>query len=295
MKVEKINDESLTVKLPTMQKMKLPTHPNLSMDPYILAAFFGERGSGKTSLCAYILSLIAPYQQKIFWFSSTVGHDEKVQKMLEPFADKVEYIDEFNATTLGNALDEMLEMSDDYLEHRAVCIKLAQRYKRMGAKKYYDTLENYLIHLYEIGEIKNLDLDYTHEIPPSQPQFSIIVDDELSNPLLMARTSKNNEFLKMVIKHRHFPYYCNVFLLLQNYSSLSNVIRRNLQQFFISGAISDSNLLKFIFAEVSTLFRNDWEAYLNAIKYVSTSPHSFLFVNKNTKEIRKDLNEKIIL
>lgn len=295
MKIEAVNDDSLRVKLPNISPLNLPTHPSLGIEPYILSAFFGERGSGKTSLVAYILSLIGQYQQKIYWFSSTVEHDEKVKRMLEPLGDKVKYIEEFDKDTLKEVLDEMKTITDDYKQYYDICRELASLYKRVGQRKYYANMERYLLQIYERGDLPSVDWDYTHELHrvPKQPQFAIIIDDELSNPLLMSRTSKNNEFLKMVIKHRHYPYHANIFLLLQNVSSLSNVIRRNLQQWFVSGKISDNNLLRFVFEEVGQLFRNDFQFFQEAIKRANEVPYGFLFINKNNRQIRRNLNEII--
>ena len=295
MKIEPVNDPSLGVKLPSIAPLNLPSHPSLGIDPYILAAFFGERGSGKTSLVAYILSLIGQYQKKIYWFSSTVEHDEKVKRMLEPLGDKVRYIDEFDKDTLKEVLDEMKVITDDYNEYYKVCRSLHDFYKKWGARRYHENEERILLQLYEKGDLPSIEWEYTHDLHqvPRQPQFSIIVDDELSNPLLMSRSAKNNEFLKMVIKHRHYPYHCNLFILLQNYSSLSNVIRRNVQQFFVSGKISDNNLLRFIYEEVGQLFKGDFNAFLNAVRLTSETPYGFLFINKNNKQIRRNLNEII--
>ena len=295
MKTEIIEDETLKVKVPKINELNLPYPQNTGLKPYLLMGVFGERGSAKTTSVAHILSLNGKYQQRIYWFSSTVGHDEKVMKILEPLGDKVVFIEQFNKETLQEVFDEMKEISDKYLKHVKICERLNKRYKRIGAKKYYETLEDYLITLYELNEIEDLDEDYNYIVPPYQPQFSVIVDDELSNPLLMARTSKNGEFIKFIIKHRHYPYFCNVYLLLQNYSSVSNVIRRNLQQFFISGAITDNRLMKFIFEEVGSLFKDDFQKFKELLNYVSKFPYSFLFINKSNRELRKNLDEKIIL
>lgn len=282
MKTEKLN--SLKIEIPNVDYKKIESHPDLPKF-YHLSCIYGSRGQGKTAVCSNIIKLEKPYVDKIYWFSSTAEADPKIKALIGN--DKVQYIEEFNAKTLQEILDDMKQQIDDHNEEYAERKLLYKYYKKFGKID-----ENIIINLYERGLIKSIDKDFRYdywEMKPN-PVFSMVIDDELDNPLLSKRT--NNFFNRFLIKHRHYPFFCNIYILVQNYSGLNNTIRRNQQQIILFPT-QDKRLLKFIHEEIAGFF--DFDKFTEIMRFIEQKPYSFLFIDKETKSIRRNLDEKIYI
>ena len=291
MKTEKVNN--LKILNPDVKNPPIKSHPDLPAF-YHLLTVYAERGKGKTLTMSNILRLEAPYLTKIFWFSPTAEGDKKITTILAPYLDKVEFIDKLNMDNFNSMMTEVKSEIKDW----KMKIKRAKAVSQITKRKKKIDHETLLEYLYEMGlydmehdEDLNAILRDDWEVieRDEKPAFYMIIDDELDNKLLSSRL--NNPFNHFISTHRHF--FVNVAVLIQNYTSLNNIIRRNAQQLIIYPS-KDINMLKFLFKEIASLFDN-YEQFENIMKYVDEKPYSFLFIDTATKSLRRNLDEKIIL
>ena len=291
MKTERIN--ALKILNPDVKNPPVRSHPDLPPF-YHLCTVYAERGRGKTLTMSNILRLEAKYLKRIWWFSPTVEGDSKVNAILSPYLDKIQFIDKLSMDTFSAM---MTEVKAD-IKHWKLRIKRAKAVAQLTKRRKTIDEEALLTHLYEMGlydfeEDEDVDSllrdDWSVIERDEKPAFYMVIDDELDNKLLSSRL--NNPFNHFISTHRHF--FVNVAVLIQNYTSLNNIIRRNAQQIILYPS-KDANMLKFLFQEIASLFDN-YEQFESVMKYVDEKPYAFLFIDTATKSLRRNLDEAIIL
>ena len=280
----------IQIENPKLNEIPIPCHTELPKF-FHLTTIYGSRGSGKTLALSNIIRMEAPFNTHIYWFSPTVKNDHKVSTLLADFQDKITYIEDFNKPNFL-AVEQNIK---DHINQWKNKIRLSKLVRPL-LKKGYD-MEDIFLHLIETGQIEyedDIDLDIidhtTEYLQSHKPIFSIIIDDELDSPLLTNRVK--NPFNHFVSTHRH--YFTNLYILIQNYTSINNIIRRNAQEVLIFPT-KDLKMLEFIFKEVAGLFPNGFEQFLEIMKEIEKTPYSFLFIDSNSKQLRKGLTDLIIL
>ena len=155
----------------------------------------------------------------------------------------------------------------------------------------YDNIydENKKNILENITEDIKLNIDnWKEELKKSKKLYSkiIIVIDDLAEVL------KNNILQKLVFKMRHFMI--SIILITQHYKSLSVGIRNNANILFLYSDLSD-NVLEAIYDEQINSYKLPYKDFLNYYLQITEKKYNFMMLNYNDKDIRKNLNYKLII
>jgi hypothetical protein len=138
--------------------------------------------------------------------------------------------------------------------------------------------------------------DEIEEFNPDHPPIStLILDDSVGVPMICeARSRDGRWFQKFVLKHRHFPYYCNVFILTQAIKQICKYFRTNCN-WTVLFPFRDFNVLKGVFDEYSALFNNDVNNFLKLMDDIrARNDHSFCSIYYDKIQyIRLGWNEEV--
>lgn len=260
----------------TKGSYEFPTYHMSGEASFYLSLISGTRNSGKTNVVINILNIEKDTMLKgdniVYWISGT--KDSKVEHLLEKNPDNIKYYDTFDKKTMQEILDEIEERIRLWKEHQYV-FELFEKY--LKHENSIDEQElNILIEsglLDEDTDVKQLIADHNFNHPPIS---TLIIDDQLGSTLLSGANSKDGKwFVKFVIKHRHEPHLCNVFILTQHLKMVSKPIRANANN-IIMFASKDAGIADSVFNEFSPLFKGNIDNYHKALELVEQTPHSFL-------------------
>ena len=286
MKTEKINNFQMTT--PAKAGFKPPSHPHFP-DFYHLWLFLAERGKGKTHAVCNLIRAELNYNYHVFWFSGTALHDPTVKGILKGYENSITFIDRFNMEELERVFKYMKTVIDEWEKEYKASQIIERYYKKYG----WDGLEEAIMELYQQGKIPALTTETNSEaVLKRRPTFSVVIDDNLGNKLLGSTSKSSNPFNEFVIKHRHYPYYCNVYILMQSYKSLNNTLRQNIQQYCIWPS-RDMTVYEQVYKEIAGIF-GSLDNFVRLMNTIDKDDHGFLFIDTNTKELRRGFSEKII-
>ena len=119
---------------------------------------------------------------------------------------------------MESILDEIANRIAKWKEHQFV-FELFEKY--LKKKNSIDEEEMSILIdsglLDEDTDVKALIKSHNFHHPPIS---TLVLDDQLGSPLLSGANSKDGKwFVKFIVKHRHSPYFCNIFILLQHYKA----------------------------------------------------------------------------
>lgn len=253
-----------------------PTYHMSGEASFYLSVITGTRNSGKTNTVINILNIekdvMLTGDNIVYWVSGT--KDAKVEHLLQQYPDNIKYYDEFNRKSMEDILNEIAERINQWKEHQFI-FDLFEKYLKKEDSIDEEEM-NILIEsgmLDEDTDVKELIKQHNFHHPPIS---TLIVDDQLGSPLISGANSKDGKwFVKFIIKHRHEPHLCNVFVLTQHYKMVSKPIRSNANN-IIMFASKDAGIADSIFNEFAPLFKGSKENYHDALTLVENTSHGFL-------------------
>jgi hypothetical protein len=251
-----------------------PTYKSTGDNSFMLALISGIRNAGKSTLALNVIELDKEHllkgSSKVYFISPT--KDAKVEYFVDTYPDHFEYVDELTKPNLERVLNQIKTRVEEWKE------KL----------EYHDILKRYLknpnsISLEELDLLEQMNYfqdDELEEFDPTHPPIStLILDDSVGVDMICEARSKNGKwFQKFVLKHRHFPYYCNVFILTQHIKSIAKYFRTNCN-WTVLFPFRDFNVLKSVFDEYSILFEKDINNFLKLMDEIrQRNDHSFVSI-----------------
>lgn len=262
--------------VPTNKSYNFPTYKMSGEASFYLSIITGSRNSGKTNAVINILNIekdvMLAKDNIVYWISGT--KDSKVEHLIEKYPDNVKYIDTFDKKTMEGILDEIAERIQRWKEYHYI-FELFEKYLHkedsVAEQEYNILLESGILD--EETDVSALIKQHNFQHPPIS---TICIDDNLGSPLISGANSRDGKWMiKFIIKHRHEPHLCNVFILTQHYKMVSKPIRANTNN-IIMFASKDASISDNIFAEFSPLFKGSIQNYHDALELVEGTPHGFL-------------------
>lgn len=262
---------------------------------FYLSIINGTRNAGKTNCMINILNIEKDIMLKganmVYWISGT--KDSKVENLLEKYPDNIKYYDTFDRKTMEGILEEISDRINKWEEHQFV-FDLFEKY--LKNKNSLDEQEmNILIEsgiLDDDTDVKKMIAEHNF----SHPAIStLVVDDQLGSALISGANSKDGKwFVRFIIKHRHKPHFCNIFILTQHFKMISKPIRANANNIILF-ASKDTGIADTIFNEFAPLFKGKIDNYHEALALVEKTPHGFLnlWYDKN-KFVRLNFDQQIL-
>lgn len=268
-KINNIKVRDLNFKNP----YKLPVYSNTTGDnSFVLGLISGIRNAGKSTLALNFIELEKKHllegDSKVYFVSPT--KDAKVEYFIEKYPDNFEYVDELTKENLDEVLKAIKSRVDDWKD-KYDAMELLNKYLNNPKSITFeelDFLEN--MNFYQDDdEIETFNFDHP-------PISTLILDDSVGVPMICEAKSKDARwFQKFVLKHRHYPYYCNVMILTQHIKAICKYFRTNCN-WTVLFPFRDHNVLKSVFDEYSILFNNNIDNFLNLMEEIrKKNDHSF--------------------
>ena len=268
-----------------------PTYTTTGDNSFILALISGIRNAGKSTLVLNILETEKKHllqgSAKVYFVSPT--KDSKIEYFIEKYPDNFVYIDELSMKNMEEVLKDMKTRVEEWKSQYEL-YELLNKYLNNPKTLSMDEL----ILLSELNFLQDdteMDkFDYTHP-----PLSSLVIDDSVGCDMICEQRSKAGKwFQKFVLKHRHFPYYCNVFILTQHIKSIAKYARTN-ANWTILFPFRDHNVLKSVFDEYSILFENNVDNFLKLIEEIRLrNDHSFCSIYYDKQQwVRLGFNEEV--
>lgn len=275
-KVSKIND--LSIKPIKFEKSSVPIKgydivgDNLYPNIFLIAM----KGSGKTTVLYNSLRKLIDKNTKVYFFVSTFYNDrtyEVIRDYLDSKEIKYEAFTEIGQSLY--ALKKSLEKEAEDEKRKSNTIK---------------DNESQLIDIWNTPDdvvVKNV-LDSSENVkvkfkkPAKRTPNNFIVFDDMSEDLKMPIVS-------VIIKqNRH--YKCMTWISSQGALDITPGTRENINIYLLFQNIPKDKLERFY--ESSPLWV-PYEMFVNIYLYATADKHDFLYVNRDTKEFRKNYNTKI--
>lgn len=272
-----------------------PTYNMTNEASFYLSIINGSRNAGKTNCVINILNIEKDIMLKgtniVYWISST--KDAKVENLLEKHPDNIKYYETFDKKTMEEILNDINERINKW-EETDFILELFQKYLKSKEglnEEEMDILIDSGI-LEDDYDIKELIKNHNFQHPPIS---TLVIDDNLGSPLISGANSKDGKwFVKFIVKHRHKPFFCNVFILVQHYKMTSKAIRANTNSIILF-ASKDTGISDSIFNEFGPLFKGSIDNYHQALELLEITPHSFLNLWYDKKKfVRLNFDKEII-
>lgn len=274
-----------------------PTYKITGKSDFIFSLISGIRNAGKSNLMLNILEIEKDVMlsglNKVYFISPT--RDAKIRAFMDKYEDNFEYVEDFTQKGFEDVLTDIKERLDEWKKTR----KIGDIYRKYK-KNHKGLTDDELIKLEEYLIANNVVIDdLDDEIKHYQaypPISTIMIDDNLASPMLSQAQSKAGKwFAKYAIKHRHFPYYSNLFIATQHIKSISKILRVNTTM-FIMFPFRDTTIYESVFKEIAGMFKNDFNLFVDIMNRIEETPHSFLLVYYDkAKFVRQDLNKEITI
>lgn len=269
-----------------------PNYTHTTQDnSMILALIAGVRNAGKTTVALNIIELEKKHllegDAMVYFISPT--KDAKVEYFIEKFPDNFEYYDELSRENMETILNKIKERVENW-KSKYDLLKLLKQYLTNPKKLTFEEMEllEEMDYLQDDDEMEN----FRYEHPCLS---TLIIDDSIGNDMICeARSIQGRWFQKFALKHRHFPYYCNIFILTQHIKSCCKYFRTN-ANWTILFPFRDHNVLKSVFDEYSVLFDNNIDNFLKFMEDIRLkNDHSFCSIYYDKIQyIRRGFNEEI--
>jgi hypothetical protein len=249
------------------KKIPQPYSPPELFTLHMLAAFIGNRGSGKTHA---MVSLARKYIEegsfnRVFIISPTY-ESNPIFHVLHAEEEDV-YTDLHGA---AKALDDILaKCAQDDKDYRDFC-KYKKAYERWKMDKTL-TYEQQVI----------LQNNQYAKPPPNIPAPSpLLILDDMSHSDIYS-TSRSNAFINLCLRHRHINKGrgISIFMATQTFrTGLPKALRQNVTQMFI-WPTKDQTQRDAIYHEIANLV--DKEEFESLYDEATKEPHSFLTIDSN--------------
>lgn len=269
-----------------------PTYTTTGDNSFILALISGIRNAGKSTLVLNILETEKKHllqgSSKVYFVSPT--KDTKIEYFIEKYPENFVYIDELSMKNMEEVLNDMKSRVEEWKSQYEV-YELLNKYLNNPDSLSMDEMI-LLTELNFLQDDKEMEkFDFTHP-----PLSSLVIDDSVGCDMICEPRSKAGKwFQKFVLKHRHFPYYCNVFILTQHIKSIAKYFRCN-ANWTILFPFRDHSVLKSVFDEYSILFENNLDNFLNLIEEIrQRNDHSFCSIYYDKQQwVRLGFNEEVV-
>lgn len=269
-----------------------PTYSNTTGDQsFVMGLISGIRNAGKSTLCLNFIELEKQHllkgDSKVYFISPT--KDAKVEHFIETYKDNFEYVDELNKEQMERVLKDIKDRVETWKETMEG-MKILQKYLKDPKKCSMEELcfLEEMNYFQDDTTIDDMNFDRA-------PLSTLIIDDSIGVPMICESKSKDGKwFQKFVLKHRHFPYYCNVLICTQHIKSVCKYFRSNCN-WTVLFPFRDHNVLKSVFDEYSALFNNDINEFLKLMDEIRLrNDHSFLSIYYDKIQyVRLGWNEEI--
>jgi hypothetical protein len=272
MKINKVNNVKVK-DLNFANPYTFPTYSNTTQDnSMILALIAGIRNAGKSTLALNIIELEKKHllegNSKVYFISPT--KDAKVEYFIDKYKDNFEYVDVLDREHMQEVLDKIKNRVEEWKEKYDM-LKLLKQFLLRPKKLTIEELELLEEMNYMQDDEELEDFNYNHP-----PLSTLIIDDSIGSPMICEGRSVDGKwFQRFVLKHRHFPYYCNVLICTQHIKAVAKYFRTNCN-WTILFPFRDFNVLKTVFDEYSILFNNNLDNFLNLMENIRLrNDHSF--------------------
>lgn len=271
---------------------KFPTYETTGDNSFLFSLYGGIRNAGKSNAVLTLMEnereIVLSGDNVVYFVSPTI--DNKVRHFSDKYKDNFFIYDELTQDIIQEILDTITAKVNKWKSDMRL-IEIMEKYekKKPLEPKEEEDLEN------NIHYLNTFDFDSMNYNHP--PISTLIIDDSMSAPMISQGNSKVGRwFIKFALKHRHDPYYCNLFFLTQHIRQISKPLRVNCN-FIVVFPFRDASIYKSIFDEYSTLFNNKLDNFLEVMKEIeSRDNHSFLLIYYDNKRfIRINYNEEITL
>ena len=250
-----------------------PTYSCTGDDSFMLALIAGVRNAGKSTLVLNIIEMEKKHlladDSMVYFVSPT--KDAKIDYFIETYPDNFKYVDELCMASMKKVLSEMeARVSEWKIKYENY--EILERY--MKNPKLCTPEEIFFLHDVEFFNYGKMFEGFRTERPPLS---TLVLDDSVGCPMICDGRSKEGRwFQKFALKHRHYPYYCNVFILTQYIKAIAKYYRTNCSWVMLF-PFRDFNCLKAVFDEYSILFKNNINNFLNLIEDIrARNDHSFV-------------------
>jgi hypothetical protein len=269
-----------------------PTYKTTGDNSFILSLISGVRNAGKSTLVLNILEtdkdIFLKGDNKVYFISPT--KDQKIEYFIDKYPNNFEYIDELSKENMEDVLKQIKGKNEEY-KTRLEVYKLLEKYLKNPKTI---TLEEYDILQENEFFLEDKELESFNMTHP--PIHTICIDDSVGCDMICEQRSRDGKyFQKFVLKHRHFPYHCNLFIMSQHIKSIAKYFRCNCS-WIILFPFRDHNVLKSVFDEYSVLFNNDLQSFLKIMDEIrNRQNHSFLSIYYDKIQyVRINFNEELI-
>lgn len=272
----------------TKASYEFPTYKTTGAKDFIFCEIFGVRGAGKSTAVLTMLEndkdILMTGDNIVYFVSPTF--DDKCELIRSQNPDNFIHIEELSISNLHKTLDAIKARVEKWEEDRYL-IMILKKYLE-GEK--LDEIDLALLEDYSYLEDMNIE-EFNTDHPPIS---TLVIDDSLGSPLISSANSKQGkEFLKWAIRHRHRPSYCNLFILSQHIKSISKPLRVN-ANLIILFPLRDREVLKNIFHEYASLFKNKYSNIEELMNEVEKRPHAFIYMYYDSKrEVRINWSEAV--
>jgi hypothetical protein len=196
-------------------------------------------------------------------------------------------VEDFNVKTFTDVVATIKEEIKKWKENRLL-LDVFELY--LKDKKKLD------IEMIELLEENNYLQDFPFEtFSYDHPNITtMIIDDNLGNPLISSRSKDAQIFTKFCISHRHV--FTNIFILSQYPKLINKVLRANSNIINI-WPLKDNSVLKSIFEEFASLFKGDINKFLEVMKVIEDRhDHSFATIYYDKEQwVRINFNELVVI
>jgi len=255
---------------------------------FLFGLLFGIKNSGKT-VCVLNYLIHEPHllqgQNKVYFFSPTF--DAKLSNFRDKHPDNFIWVEDFNVKTFTDVVATIKEEIKKWKENRLL-LDVFELY--LKDKKKID------IEMIELLEENNYLQDFPFEtFSYDHPNITtMIIDDNLGNPLISSRSKDAQIFTKFCISHRHV--FTNIFILSQYPKLINKVLRANSNIINI-WPLKDNSVLKSIFEEFASLFKGDINKFLEVMKVIEDRhDHSFATIYYDKEQwVRINFNELVVI
>lgn len=301
-KVKKIDDKSVEIKIPPNSRIPIETPPHL-FTHHGIQLYVGKRGQGKSVGITNYLRMMkeANKADRIFVISPTVLSNKALLDSLD--VEPHDVFDPDDKQAIEKLKDAINEERDDYEEY----IKLKKRWKDLQK-----LMRDHKIRIDEIDPDLLLDFaDETGALVPPQPKYGhegipilhCFIDDCQSSGLF-----RDKRFLNAVIRHRHLgglkaggAVGVSLYIAIQNLKAQAGgcprAIRNNATQMILVGKTKDKQELEDIYSSIAG--EVEFDDFIKAYEYATAEPHNSLVIDFHPKEehpsrFRRNFNEYIM-
>jgi len=299
--IQEIKLPSVSNKLPKINKKSPPRSVNPDLTScYFSACFVGAKNSGKSyGLC----TLIKNYQDspikdhdgntlptRIILFAPTANSDANpVYKTLKNL-DEDDIILQYTDDILLDKIDSIKQDKED-IENYKFYLKVWKKYIKIDENVNLLTPEELLI-------LSKFDFRDPKDIPKPKynypPVVFMILDDMIGNNDVFKR---NNSLIgNITVKHRHLGI--NLIFTSQNPKSIPNIIRNNIDLWFLYKFANIKMVLEKIYEEVSNIITED--EFEELYHHATLEPHNALVIDTHPcssvdKRLRKNFDTILII